>query len=115
MINNTSYSNPDYNFKTISEFKWAMGCGTEIQFVWRGKAYCIFAKLTKNDNSPEQMNICEACYEKNGRYYNILSHTEYEITSEFWADTVDEILDFEIEGEKIRDIITKVEIVDRTI
>ncbi len=115
MINNTSYSNPDYSFKTISEFKWAMSCGAEIQFVCKGKAYCVFAKLTRDDNSLEQMNICEACYEKNGKYYNILSDTEYDINNEFWANNIEEILDFEIEGEKIRDIITKVEVVDRTI
>ena len=115
MIQNTPYSNPDYSFKTISEFKWAMSCGTEIQFSWKGKAYCIFARLTKDDNSPEQMNICEACYEKNGKYYNILSDTEYDINSDFWADTIDEILDYKIDGEKIRDIITLVEVSDRMI
>lgn len=115
MNNNTPYSNPDYNFKTISDFKWAMNCGTEIQFTWKGKAYCIFAKLTREDISQEQMNICEACYEKNGKYYNILSDTEYDINNEFWADTIEEILDFEIEGEKIRDIITHIEVTDRTI
>lgn len=115
MNSNTMHLKSDYGFKTIGEFKWAMNCGTEIQFNWNGKAYCIFTKLTKNDNMPEQMNICEACYEKNGKYYNILSNTEYNINNEFWADTIEEILNFKIEGEKIRDIITKVEVTDRTI
>lgn len=115
MSNKTPYSNPDYKFKTISDFVWAMNCGTEIQFSWKGKAYCIFSKLTKDDNSPEQMNICEAYYEKDNKLYNILSDTEYDINNEFWADTVEEILDFEIGGEKIKDIITQVDVADRTI
>ena len=115
MLNNTLYSNSDYKFNSISDFKWAMSCGTEIQFNWKGKAYCVFSKLQKDDNSPIQMNICEACYERNGKYYNISSHTEYDISSEFWTDTIDEVLNFEIDGEKIKDIITLVDISDRTI
>ena len=115
MTHNTPYANTDYSFKSISDFKWAMSRGAEIQFSWKGKAYCVFAILTKNDDSPEQMNICEACYEKDGRFYNILSDTEYDMSKDFRADTVQEILDFEINGEKLKDIITKVEVADRTV
>ena len=115
MISDASHSNTDYSFKTVGEFKWAMFCGTEIQFDWKGKAYCIFSKLTKDDDSPEQMHICEACYEKDGKYYNLLSNTECDSNNEFWADTIEEILDHEINGDKIRDIITQADIEDRTI
>ncbi len=115
MTNDASYSDTDYSFKTVDEFKRAMFCGTEIQFDWKGKAYCIFAKLTKDDNSPEQMHICEACYEKDGKYYNLLSNTECDSDNEFWADSIEEILNYEINGEKIGDIITQADIEDRTI
>ena len=35
MINNAPYSNPDYSFKTISDFKWAMNCGTKFNLFVR--------------------------------------------------------------------------------
>ncbi len=35
--------------------------------------------------------------------------------TERWYDTADELLEFQIDGERLRDIITKVDVNDRTI
>ncbi len=37
---------PEQNrFKSISDFKWSMKCGGEVQFVWSGMTYGCFGKI----------------------------------------------------------------------
>ena len=42
------YSNRNLNFESISDFKWCMKYGGEVQFDWKGKRYGVFSKLQKN-------------------------------------------------------------------
>ncbi len=103
------------DFESIDDFKWCMKYGGEVQFDWKGKRYGVFSKLQKTPDSEIQLFIGESYYEIDGKCYNCLSHTPYDFSNEFWADTVDEILEYKVDGDRLRDIITKVKVTDRTI
>ena len=96
-------------FKTISEFKWCVNHGGEVEFEWKGKSYSI--------THPEgRINIGEGYYEKDGKYYNVASHTEYILgNGDLWGDTADDILEFNVGGDKLRDVITQVKVWSRSI
>ena len=80
------------NFNTISEFKWSMKSHAEIEFVWNNKSY--------NINQPiDGICILEA----------------YKPGTEKLCKNADEVLEYMIDGERLRDIITKVKVVARTI
>ena len=96
------------HFESISDFKWCMHCGGEVQFHWKGKSYSI----THGDGG---IGISEGCYMKDGKAYNVLSHTEYDPSEELVSEDVDEILEYSVGGDRLRDIITKVLVTDRTI
>lgn len=106
--NKNTINNEENRFKTISEFKWCMRFHGEVEFKWKGKLYSI--------THPEgRINIGEGCYEKDGKYYNMNSHEEYSQNDEMWGDTADEILEYIVSGDKLRDVITQVEVIVRTI
>ena len=42
---NLQYDPEAYRFKTISDFKWSMKCGSEIQFDWKGISYCCYGTV----------------------------------------------------------------------
>lgn len=96
------------HFESISDFKWCMNSGGEVQFHWKGKSYSI----THVDGGIE---IGEGYYIKDGKNYNALSHTEYDFSGDILSEDVDEILEYSVGGDKLRDIITKVLVTDRTI
>ena len=99
----------DDQFKTISDFKWCMRFHGEVEFEWKEKLYSI----THPDG---KINIGEGCYEKNGKYYNVISHTEYiPEDGDLLGDTADEILEYNVGGDKLRDVITQVKVWSRTI
>ena len=79
-------------FKTVEEFKWAVDHGSEIVFEWEDKDYVVA-------HPDGLIYICEAYTEKNAKEYQ----------------TVDEALEYIIDGQKLRDIITEVKVWDRTI
>lgn len=89
-------------FETISDFKWCVNCGGEVQFEWHGKIFGIWPKLRKTPDSPLQILISQILIE------------DME-TTEKWCDNADEVLEYIIDGERLRDIITKVEVTDRTL
>lgn len=89
-------------FETISDFKWCVNCGGEVQFKWHGKAFGIWPKLRKTPDAPLQMLISQV----------LIENME---TTEKWCDSADEVLEYVIDGDRLRDIITKVEVIDRTI
>ena len=89
----------NYRFKTISDFKDCMSRGGEVEFEWNNKTYCAFGKLQKTVNSAIQMCISEA----------------YKPETEKWCDNADEVLEYVIDGQRLREIITKVTVWDRTI
>jgi len=107
---NKSNSNQydDYQFETISEFKWCIKFGGEVEFEWKGKAYSI----THPDG---RICISEGCYYKDGKYYNVCSHTEYSPQNEQFYETADELLEFMVGEDRLRDIVTKMKVVSRTI
>ena len=96
----------DYAFESIDDFKWCMTCGGEVNFVWNDKEFGVFSQLQKTENSPVQMFIGPT--DKTAKTYG----DKY---PEVWCDTPDEILEYVIDGDKLRDIITKVLVTDRTI
>ncbi len=89
-------------FKTISDFKWCMRCGGEVEFSWKGKRYGIASKLRRSDNAPIQMLISQTRVEN-------MEETEK------WCDSADELLEYTVSGDRLRDVITQVTVIDRTI
>ena len=89
-------------FKTISDFKWCVNCGGEIEFEWNNKLFGIFAKLRKTPDAPLQMMISQIYVDDADR-------------AEKWRDNADEVLEYVIDGDRLRDIITKVDVTSRTI
>ena len=101
-------SNPeDLRFESIAEFEDIMIRGGEVEFEWCGKVYSI--------THTDKIGIGEGYYEKDGKYYNALSHTEYDLSDDLWADTADEILEYRVGGDRLRDVITQVKVTDRTL
>ena len=91
---NIFYQTEDYeNFESQSEFKICLIRGGEVQFIWKGKQY------TTSKIIGGKFFIAEA--------YNEETEVVY--------DTAEELLDYVVGEDKLRDIITKVEIVERTL
>lgn len=82
----------DMDFESISDFKWCMRCGGEVQFKWNDLSYGIV-------HDPDAIAIYQANMYETERLYA----------------TVDELLDHKIGEDKLRDIITKVKVIERTI
>lgn len=96
-------NSPEQNrFKTISDFKWCVNGGGEIELVWKDKIYGIFPLLKKTPTSPMQILITRVYVDDPG-------------PTEMWCDTADEVLEYVIDGDRLRDIITKVDVTSRTI
>ena len=82
------------NFESISEFKQSLNWGAEIEFRWKGKTYNVIRYGTDNKitiyeaNKPETDKECESA---------------------------DDALDYIVGGDRLRDVITKVNVVARTI
>ncbi len=79
-------------FKTISDFKDCMIRGGEVEFIWKGKPYSI----THPDG---KISICQG--------YNFSEAVD--------VDIADELLDYMLGEDKLRDVITQVEVLYRTI
>ena len=45
------------NFKTMSNFKWCMRYGGEVEFLWKEKFYCAFGKLKHPETGKVQICI----------------------------------------------------------
>lgn len=97
----------NYNFESISDFKWCVDFGGEVEFTWKGNVYSI----THPDG---KINIGAGCYQKDGKYFNMNTNQEYSSQDEMWANTADEILEFNVAGDRLRDVITNVDVVHRT-
>ena len=84
---------PEQNrFTSISDFKWCMRCGGEVEFVWDGTTYSI-------------------------THYNgniAISHSRSQAT-EMQRQTADEILEYMVGGYRLRDIIKEVTVIYRTV
>ena len=100
--NDSKYAPEDNRFQSISEFKWCITYGGEVEFVFHDKIFGVFSKLRKTPDSKPQILISQVWIE----------HPE---ETEMWCDSADEVLEYRIDGVRLRDIITEVEVSDRTI
>lgn len=92
----------DNRFKTISDFKWCVNYGGEVEFEWKGRSYGIWPKLRKTPDAPLQMLISQI----------FVADT---VSTEKWCDTADELLEYMVGEDRLRDVITQVTVWDRTI
>ena len=79
-------------FVSISDFKWCMCCGGEVEFVWAGQKYGIA-------HAKEKIIIYLWNQPNTTRYF----------------DTADDVLEYMVGKDRLRDVITKVTVTDRTI
>ncbi|CAB1245656.1 conserved protein of unknown function [Ruminococcaceae bacterium BL-4] len=86
-----------YQFKTLSEFKSCMSRGGDVEFKWKGIDYTL-SSVWPNDKMKFSIGPCTRV-EKDCTVY----------------DTVDELLEYKVGGDRLRDIITQAEIIDRTL
>lgn len=105
-MTSNEYNPDDYRFVSIDDFKWCMTYGGEVNFEWNGKEFCAFSHLQRTEDSPIQILICPS--DETEKLYGSLYPDK-------WCDTPDEALEYVIDGDRLRDIITKVEVTDRTI
>lgn len=93
----------DDRFKTISDFKWCMKRGGEVQFEWNGVMYCCFGCVSPVAGTAPKMVICQA------------GSVEVNTRTEKWCDAADEILEYIVGDDRLRDVITQVKVWERTI
>ena len=87
-------SDEDNRFQSISEFKWCLMCGGEIEFRWNGKTYGVIRYGTDG-----KITVYEANNKESERVF----------------DSSDDALEYMIGDEHMRDIITQVEVMFRSI
>jgi len=90
-------------FKSISDFKWCMERGGEVQFEWKGIMYCCFGCVSPSPGTEPRMIISQA------------GSVEVNTRTEKWCDTADELLEYMVGDDRLRDVITQVTVWDRTI
>lgn len=93
----------DNRFKTISDFKWCMNHGGEVQFDWKGVSYCCFGCVCQIPGAEPRMIISQA------------GTAEVNRCTEMWCDTADELLEYMVGDDRLRDVITQVTVWERTI
>lgn len=101
--NQYSELNAGCNFTSISDFKWCMKCGGEVVFMWNGIKYCCFGKLAPHDKLETMMYISKAD-----------SEVSWE-GSEKWCNDSDDVLEYMVGHDRLRDVITQVTVIERTI
>lgn len=87
--------NNDYDgsFKNKEEFKSVISRGCELSFEWKGSEYCIFRQNDKN-------------------WFFGLVGTD--TSKDVLLKTLDDVMNCEIDGEKLIDICTKFTVIERT-
>jgi len=97
------YDPEAWRFQTISEFKWCMAKGGEVQFEWNGIEYSAFGCVCPAKGEAPRMMICQS------------GSVDVNRRTEKWYDTADDMLDYMVGGDRLRDVITRVTVCDRTI
>ena len=90
MCKNNNYVS-EYAFDDIDDFKFSLLHGREIQFIWNDIEYGVFHDYDSGDKA---FFICEAHKDDVGTYLS----------------TFDEVLNFKIQNQPLKDIITKVDV-----
>ena len=93
-MNITSKSNDAYRFKTIGELTDVLSRGAEIEFDWKGHSYGVIRYGTDN---------------------KITVYGAYKSETEKVYETPDDALEFMLGGDKLRDVVTKVNVIGRTL
>ena len=86
-----------YQFKTPSEFKNSMVRGGDVEFEWKGIDYTI-SSVWPNDKMKFSVGPCTRV-EKDCTVY----------------DTVDELLEYKVGGDRLRNVVTQITVLDRTL
>ena len=81
-------------FKSISDFKWCIERGGEVEFMWKGISYGAIRYGTDN-----MITLYEA----------------YKPETEGVYETADDALEYMVGGDRLRDVITQVTVLNRTI
>ena len=81
-------------FVSISDFKECMHCGGEVEFIWKGTRYGAVRYGQGN-----RISVYVANRQETERFY----------------DTADEALEYMVGEDRLRDVITKVEVRFRSI
>lgn len=85
----------DVKFEDLAEFKWVLSCGSEIIFNWKGHSYSVGF---------------------GGKLYRYGISESYNEDYSCDSNDIEDILNFKLHsGDKVRDIITQAEIIDRTL
>ncbi len=102
VITNLTYDEEAMRFKTLSEFHYCLSHGAEIVIEWKGIEYGIF-KLHQNQRQDDLP-------------YLIAQSGTIEVNqaTELRCHTVDEILEYKVSGDRLRDVITQVTVIERT-
>lgn len=90
-------------FISISDFEDCMNRGGEVQFEWKGVDYCCFGCVCPAPGQKPRMVICQA------------GSVEVNSLTEMWGDTADDILEYMVGDDRLRDVITQVKVWERTI
>ena len=93
VITNLTYDEEAMRFKTISEFKYCLSHGAEIVIEWNGVEYGILMDYVTK------------------RFYIGYDSPD---TNVFY-DTPDELLEYRVGNDRLRYVITKVTVIDRTL
>ena len=104
----------DYNFESISDFEDCMIRNGEANFIWNGKMYTAFGGILNPKTSQFEVLIGEGYYLKDDMAYNAKSHEPCMDTDGCFYKTADEALEYMIDGMRLRDIITEVEVTSRS-
>lgn len=109
IVGNVNYLSGFDNYESIEEFKWSMVYGGELEFMWKDKGYTIFRK-------EEGFNIGE------WNYIDEEGVVRYKLTGEVYPNyegitvkTIDSLLDLELDGDKLRNIVTQIDVKFRSI
>lgn len=86
-----------YQFKTLSEFKRSMSRGEDVEFEWKGIDYAI-SSVWPNEKMKFSAGPSNGV-EEDSTVYN----------------TVDDLLEYKVGGDRLLHIITQAEIIDRTL
>ena len=96
------FQTPETNrFTSISDFKMCMTHGGEAVFEWKGVDYCCFGCICQNPGEKPRMVISQAGSEEVNR------------RTEMWCDTADDLLEYMVGEDRLRDVITQVKVWDR--
>ena len=90
-------------FKSISDFKDCMNRGGEVEFEWKGILYCCFGNIRIGPDRQRKMVIGQA------------GSVEVNTQTEMLGDTPDDILEYMVGDDCLRDVITQVTVYGRTI